>query len=58
MYLYMCCTEYLPRMKIPSTMNSIFTLDSRDENDDLASITKLMAVVVPKRDPKALIPWN
>ena len=39
-------------------MNSTITLDSRDENDDLASITKLMAVVVPKRDPKALIPWK
>ena len=39
-------------------MNSTITLDSRDENDDLTSITKLMADVVPKRDPKALIPWK
>ena len=45
-------------MKIPSTMNSIITLNSLDENDDLASITKLLAEVVPNRDPKALIPWK
>ena len=40
-YLYMCCTEYCAKNKIPSTTNITI---------DLASIVELMKDVVPMRD--------